>query len=56
MGYRLQAHIDDMSRSEAVAVVQAILDLHGTNLVQEAIKAHEHSPKRNDESDVAMAT
>lgn len=56
MGYRLEAHIDDMSRSEAFALVRAILDKHGSDLVHEAIKKREFEIERRPPNDVAMAT
>ena len=56
MTYRLEAHIEDMSRTEATAIVRAILVKHGSKLVEETMKAHEVKVQNQPPNDVAMAT
>jgi hypothetical protein len=60
MGYRLKAELDVMSPEEARAVVRAILDVYGPDLVLETVEQREtenNQPGPNDpRGDVARAS
>ena len=60
MGYRLKAELDSMSPDEARAIVRAILDEHGPELVLETVEQREseNSQSRSNDTrgDVARAS
>ncbi|WIY24806.1 hypothetical protein [Parasedimentitalea psychrophila] len=51
MGYRLKAELDVMSRAEAQAIVWAILDDHGPDLVLETVERRETEIKQSRPND-----
>lgn len=52
MAYYLTANVDDIGRTEAAALVRAILDKHGKDLIEEEIKHVESRQKDQPERDI----
>ena len=56
MAYILTADVEDIGRTEAKALIRAILEKHGVDLVEEECKRIYAEADRAKSSDVALAS